>query len=66
MDSSTRFWICSRISQKRDTKAGVALFREMKKRAPLPSALIHDGLPAYDDAFNQELFILKSPRVQNV
>jgi transposase-like protein len=66
MDSSTRFWICSRISQKRDTNAGVALFKEMKKRAPLPSALIHDGLPTYDDAFNKELYNLKNPRVQNV
>ena len=38
----------------------------MKKRAPLPSALIHYGSPDYDDAFNQELYILKSPRLQNV
>ena len=34
MDSTTRFWICSRISQKRDTKSGVALLKEMKRRAP--------------------------------
>ena len=66
MDSTTRFWICSKISQKRDTKSGVALFKEMKRRAPLPSALIHDGLPTYDDAFNKELFTLKNPKIQNV
>ncbi|HEY7079109.1 MAG TPA: integrase core domain-containing protein [Nitrososphaeraceae archaeon] len=66
MDSSTRFWICSRISQKRNTKAGIVLFKEMKKRAPIPSALIHDGLPTYDDAYNKELYVLKNPRIQNV
>ena len=66
MDSTTRFWICSKISQKRDTKSGVALLKEMKKRAPLPSALIHDGLPTYDDAFNKELFTLKNPKIQNI
>ena len=66
MDSTTRFWICSRISQKRDTKSGGALLKEMKKRAPLPSALIHDGLPTYDDAFNKELFTLKNPKIQNI
>ena len=66
MDSTTRFWICSRINQKRDTKSGVALLKEMKKRAPLPSALIHDGLPTYDDAFNKELFTLRNPKIQNV
>ena len=38
----------------------------MKKHAPLPSALIHDGLPTYDDAYNKELYILKNPRIQNI
>jgi len=30
MDSTTRFWICSRLSQRRDIQAGVALLKEMK------------------------------------
>jgi transposase-like protein len=66
MDSTTRFWICSRLSQRRDNQAGVALLKEMEKRAPLPKALVHDGLRVYDDAYNKELFTLKTPRIQNV
>jgi hypothetical protein len=38
-DSTTRFWICSRLSQRRDIQAGVALLKEMKKRAPLPKSV---------------------------
>jgi transposase-like protein len=66
MDSTTRFWICSRLSQRRDTQAGVGFLKEMKKRAPLQKALVHDGLRVYDDAYNKELFTLKTPRIQNV
>gem|GEM_PF-6694741 len=32
MDSTTRFWICSRLSQRRDTQAGLALLKEMLRR----------------------------------
>jgi transposase-like protein len=66
MDSTTRFWICSRLSQRRDIQAGVALLKEMKQRAPLPKALVHDGLRVYDEAYQKELFTLKTPRIQNV
>src|SRR6266704_282799 len=66
MDSTTRFWICSRLSQRRDIQAGVALLKEMKNRAPLPKAFVHDGLRVYDEAYQKELFTLKTPRIQNV
>ena len=66
MDSTTRFWICSRLSQRRDIQAGVALLKEMKQRAPLPKAFVHDGLRVYDEAYQKELFTLKTPRIQNV
>jgi transposase-like protein len=66
MDSKTRFWICSKLSQKRDTAAGIALLKDMKKRAPLPEAFVHDGLPAYDEAYRKELLTLQNPRVQNI
>jgi transposase-like protein len=66
MDSKTRFWICSKLSQRRDIAAGVALLKDMKKRAPLPKAFVHDGLPTYDEAYRKELFSLQSPRVQNI
>jgi len=66
MDSKTRFWICSKLSQKRDTASGIAVLKDMKKRAPLPKAFVHDGLPAYDEAYRKELLALQNPRVQNI
>jgi transposase-like protein len=65
-DSTTRFWICSKISQKRRTVDAQAVFAEMKQRAPLPKAIVHDGLPSYDDAYQKELFTHTQPRIQNV
>jgi transposase-like protein len=66
MDSTTRFWICSRLSQRRDIQAGVELLQEAKERAPLPKAFIHDGLRTYDEAYQREYFTLSTPRIQNV
>jgi transposase-like protein len=66
MDSTTRFWICSRLTQKRSTKDARSVFKEMKQRAPLPKAIVHDGLPSYDDAFQKELFSHTQPRIQNI
>lgn len=48
MDSKTRFWICSTLSQKRDTVSGIEVLKDMKKRAPMPKAFVDDGLPTYD------------------
>lgn len=66
MDSRTRFWICSRISQKRDIAAATQAFNEMKQRAPLPKAIVHDGLHTYDQAYQEQLFTLKNPRIENI
>ena len=66
MDSSTRFWICSRISQNRSARVARDVFADMKKRAPLPKAIVHDGLRSYDDAFQDSLFTFRSPRIQNI
>jgi transposase-like protein len=66
MDSTTRFWICSKISQRRDTGAGVELLEDMKQRAPLSKAFVHDGLPVYDEVYHKELFTLHNPRIKNV
>jgi putative transposase len=66
MDSKTRFWICSKLSRKRDTASGIELLRDMKKRAPMPKAFVHDGLPTYDEIYRKELFNLHNPRVHNI
>lgn len=66
MDATTRFWICSKVTQKRSADDARAVFKEMKQRAPLPKAIVHDGLPSYDDAYQKELFSHTQPRIQNV
>jgi putative transposase len=66
MDSTSRFWICSRITQKRSTNDARSVFKEMKDRAPLPKAIIHDGLPSYDEAYQKELYTHMHPRIQNI
>ncbi len=66
MDSTTRFWICSKITQKRSTNDARSVFAEMKQRAPLPKAIVHDGLPSYDEAYQKELFTHTQPRIQNI
>lgn len=66
MDNSTRFWICSMVCQKRDSETGVKLMKEMKRVAPLPKAIVHDGLPTYDDVYKKELLTLKNPRIMNI
>lgn len=66
MDSTTRFWICSRITQKRSINDARVVFQEMKQRAPLPKAVVHDGLPAYDEAFKRELATTCNPRIMDI
>lgn len=67
MDNTTRFWICAKISQKREIADARAVFQEAKKIAPnQPKAIIHDGLPSYNEAFQKEFFTLKNPRTMNI
>src|SRR5207247_7447905 len=66
MDSTTRFLICSRLTQKRSTEDAKKVFSDMKNRAPLPKAIVHDGLPSYDEAYQKELFTHTQPRIQNI
>jgi hypothetical protein len=62
----TRFWICSRISQRRDIDTARKVFQDMKQRAPLPKVVVHDGLNSYRQAFRKELGSHTQPRIQAV
>ncbi|MFY3742222.1 MAG: transposase-like protein/predicted RNA-binding Zn-ribbon protein involved in translation (DUF1610 family) [Candidatus Nitrosomirales archaeon] len=67
MDNTTRFWICTQISQKREIADARAVFQQAKKIAPKsPLAVIHDGLPSYDKAFQKEFYTRKGPRTMNI
>jgi hypothetical protein len=54
------------ITQKRSTNDARKVFAEMKQRAPLPKAIVHDGLLSYNDAYQKELYSAQNPRIQNV
>ena len=42
------------------------MFQDAKQKTGMPTAIVHDGLPAYDQAYQKEYFKLKNPRVKNV
>ena len=66
LDDTSRFWISSMVSQKRETADARAVFQDSKKTTNTPKAIIHDGLRTYDEAFQKEYFTLKNPRVKNI
>ena len=66
MDDITRFWISSKVSQRREVTDTRAVFHDGNTKTPTPKAIIHDGLFSYDEAFQKEYFTLKNPRVKNI
>ena len=66
MDDSTRFWISSKISQRREISDARAVFQDAKSKTKTPKAIIHDGLFSYDEAFQKEYYTIKNPRVKNI
>jgi len=66
MDNSTKFWISSIVSQRREVNDACAVFKNAKSKTNTPKAIIHDGLPSYDKAFQKEYYTLKNPRVKNI
>jgi transposase-like protein len=66
MDDTTRFWISTMVSQRRETEDARKIFADSKKKTNHTKEIIHDGLRTYDEAFQKEYFTLKNPRVKNV
>jgi transposase-like protein len=66
MDNTTRFWISSIVSQRREIIDARRVYQDAKQKTGIPKAVIHDGLPSYDEAFQREYFTLKNPRVKNI
>jgi len=66
-DHDTRFLLASRVSKRRDLAEARAVFQDAKKlMAKRPLAMVHDGLPAYSQAFNREFYTNYGPRIENV
>lgn len=66
MDNSTKFWISSVVSQRREVTDARRVFQDTKQKTARPKAIIHDGLRSYDEAFNKEYFTNTNPRVKNI
>jgi hypothetical protein len=66
IDDGTRFWISGIVSQRREIVDARRVYQDAKQKTGIPKAIIHDGLPSYDEAFQKEYFTLKNPRVKNI
>jgi len=62
MDDTTRFWISSKISQRRETSDARNIFQDAKNKAGNPLAIVHDGLPSYHEAYNKEFYTNKGTK----
>ena len=66
MDDSTRFWVSSMVSQRREVSDARVVFADAKSKIGTTHAVIHDGLPSYNEAFQKEFYTIKNPRVKNI
>jgi putative transposase len=66
MDNNTKFWISGIVSQRREVIDARRVYQDTKLKTPVSKAIIHDGLPSYDKAFQKEFYTLKNPRVKNI
>lgn len=66
MDNTTRFWITSKVSQRKEVEDAIAVFQDAKTKSPTPTAIVHDGLQSYNDAFNAEYYSKKNLHIENV
>jgi transposase-like protein len=66
MDHTTKFWISSKVSQRREIDDARAVFQDAKRKTPSPLAIVHDGLHSYNEAYYKEYYTMGRPRVKNI
>jgi len=66
MDNTTKFWISSKVSQRREVEDARAVFQDAKRKTPKPIAIVHDGNPSYNEAYWKEYYEMGGKRVQNI
>lgn len=66
MDDTTRFWVTSKISQRREISGARVVFNDQKEKTGTPKAIIHDRLASYSEAFQKQYYTMKNPRVKNI
>jgi transposase-like protein len=66
MDNTTKFWISSKVSQRREVEDARVVFQDAKRKTPKPIAIVHDGLHSYNEAYWKEYYEMEGKRVQNI
>ncbi len=67
MDDETRYWIAQEVAGSKQKHDAAKIFRDAKEIVgKRPNVMITDGLPAYHDAFNRELYTVTNPRSRHV
>lgn len=67
MDSDTRFWLSSMISQGREIEDAQRVFQDTKQKLQaMPITVTHDGLQSYGEAFKREFYTNTAPRTIDV
>lgn len=66
MDNTTKFWITSKVSQRKEVEDARAVFQDAKAKTAKPIAVVHDGLQSYNDAFNAEYYQKEGLQTKNI
>ena len=67
MDNESRFWLASKITERRETVDARNVLAEARNIAKIrPMAVVTDGLRAYHHAITKEFYTMKAPRTQHV
>ena len=66
MDNTTRFWITSKVSQRREVEDARKVFQDAKSKTSTPLAIVHDGLQSYNEAFQREFWTKQTQYIRNV
>lgn len=67
IDNESRFWLASKITEKRQTVDARNVLAEARNLAKIkPLAVVTDGLRAYQHAITKEFRTMKAPRTQHV
>ena len=67
MDDETRYWIAQEVAGSKHKHDAAKIFRDAKEVAgKRPNVMITDGLPAYHNAFNKELYTNTKPQSRHI
>jgi putative transposase len=67
IDNESRFWLATQVTEKREIADARQILAQAHSVSKIkPTAVVTDGLRAYQSAIPKEFFTLKNPRTQHV